>query len=66
MEQIISAQVFSAGQAAGPKYTGPAIRFCPWCGSPLESLEDNSSDVDAELKATHSHHVGVKSAGSDK
>lgn len=60
-EQIVSAQVFCANQAAGPRYTSPVFRFCPWCGSPLESLEDSSPGIDAELKATHSRHVGVRS-----
>ncbi len=39
-EQIIAAQVFCAFQSAGPKWTGPDAKFCPWCGERLVERRD--------------------------
>ncbi len=35
MLQIVNAQIFCSNQSAGPKYTGAAFEYCPWCGGKL-------------------------------
>lgn len=42
--QIIAAQTFCALQTAGPKYTGPIVEFCPWCGERLVKHVKNEGE----------------------
>ena len=43
-KQIVAAQVFCANQAAGPKYMGPVIEFCPWCGEHLPMPDSDEKE----------------------
>lgn len=43
-KQIIAAQRFCAIQTAGPKYIGPTVKFCPWCGERLVASADGDND----------------------
>jgi len=36
MEQIEAAQIFCSNHSAGPKYTAPVFKFCPWCGKEIK------------------------------
>lgn len=38
--QIDDAMMFCANRSAGPKYTGPIFKFCPWCGSRLPAVAE--------------------------
>jgi len=35
MGQIEAQQAFSSSQFAGPKYSAPVFKYCPWCGALL-------------------------------
>lgn len=35
MGQIEAQQAFSSSQSAGPKYSAPVFKYCPWCGALL-------------------------------
>jgi len=35
IEQLIKQSLFCAVKIAGPKYTAPEFKFCPWCGKKL-------------------------------
>ena len=41
MPQIVDAQVFCANQAAGSKYTGAKMKYCPWCGVKLSYVRES-------------------------
>jgi len=47
MEQIEAAQIFCSNHSAGPKYTAPVFKFCPWCGKEIYKKIESTQQANA-------------------